>query len=160
MRYGPCVFLCSLYHIHMIKATTRLFIDDANAIFILWHHVQLILFSHQYLSHVSLVHLGTHILLDIIIVICQHQLIKVVVFSKSWCPYCNTTKQLFSSKGIDFKVIELDKVDNGDEIHGALMVISGQRTVPNVFIKGQHLGGNDDTHAADRSGKLQEMLGK
>ena len=59
---------------------------------------------------------------------------------------------------VNAKVIELNQVDNGDEIQRALQVISGQRTVPNVFIKGQHLGGNDDTQAAARNGKLKQML--
>lgn len=49
-------------------------------------------------------------------------------------------------------------MENGAEIQSALLDISGQRTVPNVFIKGKHLGGNDDTQAAARSGKLEEML--
>ena len=61
---------------------------------------------------------------------------------------------------IDAKVIELDGMENGAEIQGALLDISGQRTVPNVFIKGEHLGGNDDTQAAARSGKLEELLKK
>eukprot|EP00804_Cyclotella_cryptica_P012588 CCRYP_014735-RB/>CCRYP_014735-RB protein AED:0.39 eAED:0.39 QI:0/-1/0/1/-1/0/1/0/63 len=60
---------------------------------------------------------------------------------------------------IPAKVIELDNMDNGPEVQAALLDISGQRTVPNVFIKGKHLGGNDDSQAAARSGKLQEMLG-
>ena len=84
---------------------------------------------------------------------------KVVVFSKTWCGYCSMTKQLLNSQGISAKVIELNQVDNGDDIQKALQVISGQRTVPNVFVKGKHLGGNDDTQAAARSGKLQQMLG-
>jgi len=60
---------------------------------------------------------------------------------------------------IPAKIIELDNMDNGPEVQAALLDISGQRTVPNVFIKGKHLGGNDDSQAAARSGKLQEMLG-
>ena len=60
---------------------------------------------------------------------------------------------------IPAKIIELDTMDNGNEVQAALLDISGQRTVPNVFIKGKHLGGNDDSQAAARSGKLQEMLG-
>jgi len=55
-------------------------------------------------------------------------------------------------------VIELDKIEGGSEIQNALQTISGQRTVPNVYIKGTHLGGNDDTQAAHRSGKIKEML--
>ena len=82
----------------------------------------------------------------------------VVVFSKSYCPFCTSTKQLFSSMNIDAKVIELNEMDDGNDIQAAVLDISGQRTVPNVFIKGKHLGGNDDTQAAARSGKLAEML--
>jgi len=60
---------------------------------------------------------------------------------------------------IDAKVIELDEVDSGAAIQDVLAELSGQRTVPNVFVKGEHLGGNDDTQAAIASGKLKEMLG-
>jgi glutaredoxin 3 len=83
----------------------------------------------------------------------------VVVFSKSFCPFCTKTKSLMDELKIEHKVIELDEVDNGAAIQDALKEISGQRTVPNVFVKGDHLGGNDDTQAAAASGKLQEMLG-
>lgn len=82
------------------------------------------------------------------------------MFSKSYCPYCQYTKDLFNNMSVNAKVIELDQVDNGDDIQRALQVISGQRTVPNVFVKGQHLGGNDDTQAAARNGKLKQMLEK
>eukprot|EP00804_Cyclotella_cryptica_P024372 CCRYP_018571-RB/>CCRYP_018571-RB protein AED:0.21 eAED:0.20 QI:0/-1/0/1/-1/1/1/0/63 len=60
---------------------------------------------------------------------------------------------------IPARIIELDKMDNGPEVQAALLDISGRRTVKNEFIKGKHLGGNDDSQAAARSGKLQEMLG-
>ena len=59
---------------------------------------------------------------------------------------------------IPAKIIELDTMDNGSEVQAALLDISGQRTVPNVFIKGKHMGGNDDTQAAARSGKLAKMM--
>ena len=48
--------------------------------------------------------------------------------------------------------------EEGVELQNALLEMTGQRSVPNVFVKGQHVGGNDDTQAAARSGKLQEML--
>lgn len=83
---------------------------------------------------------------------------KVVVFSKTYCPYCKATKQLFEKMGVDAEVIELDLMSNGDAMQAALTEFSGQRTVPNVFINGKHLGGNDATQAAKRSGKLEEML--
>lgn len=84
----------------------------------------------------------------------------VVVFSKSYCPYCTATKELFTGLGVDFKVHELDKMgDAGPELQMALFKMTGQKTVPNVFVKGNHVGGNDATQAAAKQGKLQEMLG-
>jgi glutaredoxin 3 len=82
------------------------------------------------------------------------------VFSKSYCPYCTATKELFKDLGVDFKVHELDQMgDDGPALQASLFRMTQQRTVPNVFVKGQHIGGNDNTQAAARAGKLQEMLG-
>eukprot|EP00632_Arachnochrysis_sp_CCMP2950_P002398 CAMPEP_0185720190 /NCGR_PEP_ID=MMETSP1164-20130828/49991_1 /TAXON_ID=1104430 /ORGANISM="Chrysoreinhardia sp, Strain CCMP2950" /LENGTH=203 /DNA_ID=CAMNT_0028387853 /DNA_START=80 /DNA_END=692 /DNA_ORIENTATION=- len=64
----------------------------------------------------------------------------VVVFSKSYCPFCAQTKSLFASLGVDADVIELDLRDDGADLQDALKDLTGQSTVPNVFIKGQHLG--------------------
>ena len=72
---------------------------------------------------------------------------NVMVYSKSWCPFCVQTKDLLNSKGIAFTVKELDQEANGDSIQQALQAKTGQRTVPNIFIKGQHLGGNSDLYA-------------
>lgn len=83
----------------------------------------------------------------------------MVVFSKSFCPFCKKTKELLEDMNIEAKVYELNKMDDGADIQDALLEMSGQRTVPNVFVKGEHLGGNDDTQAAAKSGKLSEMLG-
>lgn len=84
----------------------------------------------------------------------------VVVFSKTWCGYCAATKALFADLGVEAKVFELDTMGgDGVEIQKELLAMTGQRSVPNVFVKGKHVGGNDDTQAAARTGKLQEMLG-
>jgi glutaredoxin 3 len=73
------------------------------------------------------------------------------------------TKQLFERLGIDAKVIELDKIKNGlgpakNSIALKLLELTGQRTVPNVFLLGKHLGGNDQAHDAARSGALKHIL--
>jgi glutaredoxin 3 len=84
----------------------------------------------------------------------------VVVFAKSYCPHCAATKELFTSMGVDFVVHDLDKMgDDGPALQLSLFNKTNQKTVPNVFVKGQHIGGNDDTQAAAKEGKLQEMLG-
>ncbi|XP_057983888.1 glutaredoxin-like isoform X2 [Malania oleifera] len=67
----------------------------------------------------------------------------VVVFSKSFCPFCVEVKKLLSDMGASFKAIELDTESDGGEIQSALLEWTGQRTVPNVFIGGVHIGGCD-----------------
>ncbi|KAF1816685.1 glutaredoxin domain-containing protein [Eremomyces bilateralis CBS 781.70] len=71
----------------------------------------------------------------------------VAVFSKSYCPFCKATKALLSELGAKYYAIELDQVDDGAAIQDALANLTGQRTVPNVFIGQQHIGGNSDVQA-------------
>lgn len=70
---------------------------------------------------------------------------KVMVFSKTTCPFCTKIKNLFDSLGFKYEVLELDQLAEGPAIQAALAEKSGQRTVPNVFINGDHIGGCDDT---------------
>ena len=51
-------------------------------------------------------------------------------------------------------------MQNGSEIQSTLASMTGQRTVPSVWVKGTFIGGNDDTHKLYQSGKLNEMLTK
>ncbi|XP_054711968.1 uncharacterized protein LOC129232325 [Uloborus diversus] len=83
---------------------------------------------------------------------------KIMIFSKSSCPYCVKVKQLFQSLGVDYFALELDKEDNGSELQDAMAKKAGRRSVPQVFIKGTHIGGCDDTMAAHKSGKLVSLL--
>ncbi|CAB9502718.1 Glutaredoxin-2, mitochondrial [Seminavis robusta] len=84
---------------------------------------------------------------------------QVVIWSKSYCPYCKATKQLFNSmKGVEVVVHELDNMKDGAMIQQELLHLTGQRSVPNVFVQGRHVGGNDDTQAAHQNGRLQDLL--
>lgn len=58
----------------------------------------------------------------------------------------------------EFFVIELDEVEDGDAIQDYLAQKTGQRTVPNIFIKQQHIGGCDDLLRIKASGQLQKLL--
>ncbi|KAL5598790.1 hypothetical protein BROUX41_003877 [Berkeleyomyces rouxiae] len=82
----------------------------------------------------------------------------VVIFSKSYCPYCNASKALIKKLGYDFKVYELDQMDDGSEIQNALAEVTGQRTVPNNFINGESIGGNSDLQELHSSKKLEGAL--
>ncbi|PYH97207.1 putative glutaredoxin [Aspergillus ellipticus CBS 707.79] len=81
----------------------------------------------------------------------------VVVFSKSYCPYCKASKQLLNDLGAKYTALELDQLDDGTELQNALYEISSQRTVPNIFIKQQHIGGNSDLQGKAKQ-ELQALL--
>ncbi|GAA5827645.1 hypothetical protein JCM5353_008757 [Sporobolomyces roseus] len=83
---------------------------------------------------------------------------KVVVFSKSYCPYCRNAKQLLKSLDVEFDLYELDQMEEGADWQNALAEMSGQRTVPNLFIGGNHVGGFSDLEAKHRSGELKKLL--
>lgn len=69
-------------------------------------------------------------------------------------------KKLFKENGIPFKAIELDNMDGGAELQDALIDKTNQRTVPNVFIGREHIGGSDDTLKLHKSGDLMRKLAK
>ncbi|TFK21281.1 glutaredoxin [Coprinopsis marcescibilis] len=85
---------------------------------------------------------------------------QVVIFSKSYCPYCKRTKALFAASfpELEPEILELDERDDGGPIQQYLAEKTGQRTVPNVFVATKHIGGNDDTHSAFKAGKLAKLL--
>ncbi|KAJ4130179.1 Glutaredoxin [Fusarium equiseti] len=83
---------------------------------------------------------------------------SVVVFSKSYCPYCKQTKNTLDELDTEYELLELDQVSDGSALQDALEKISGQRTVPNVYIKQQHIGGNSDVQSLKSGGKLKSLL--
>ncbi|KAJ2880958.1 Glutaredoxin [Coemansia aciculifera] len=82
----------------------------------------------------------------------------VMVFSKSYCPYCTRAKNELTKKKIAFKAIELDNTKDGGDIQAYLQQLTTQRTVPNIFANGHHIGGCDDTLDKLASGMFQKLL--
>ncbi|GBP16685.1 Glutaredoxin-C4 [Eumeta japonica] len=83
---------------------------------------------------------------------------KVVVFSKSYCPYCKLAKEVFNKVKQPIKVYELDEREDGSDIQNNLAEITGFRTVPQVFINGKCVGGGSDVKELYQKGELQPML--
>ncbi|KAI5741643.1 hypothetical protein M8J76_015665 [Diaphorina citri] len=84
---------------------------------------------------------------------------QVMIFSKTTCPYCTKAKEKFKSINQSFKAIELDLLgDNGSKIQNALFEKSGQKTVPNIFINGKHIGGCDATMKLFETGEISKIL--
>ena len=80
---------------------------------------------------------------------------KVIVYSKEQCPYCRMAKDLLSSKHVAFEEI---RVDLDAQQLEEMMRLSNRRTVPQIFINGQSIGGYDDLAALAKSGKLDGLL--
>mmetsp|Transcript_987 Transcript_987/g.1248 ORF Transcript_987/g.1248 Transcript_987/m.1248 type:complete len:149 (-) Transcript_987:349-795(-) len=69
----------------------------------------------------------------------------VAIFSKTTCGFCTRLKWHFKDLDINPAVVELNKDPNGLNFHEKLIQLTGQRTVPYVFIHGEFIGGHDDT---------------
>eukprot|EP00475_Leptophrys_vorax_P041910 TRINITY_DN79017_c0_g1_i1.p2 TRINITY_DN79017_c0_g1~~TRINITY_DN79017_c0_g1_i1.p2 ORF type:complete len:154 (-),score=14.56 TRINITY_DN79017_c0_g1_i1:191-586(-) len=82
----------------------------------------------------------------------------IVIFSKSYCPYCRRAKATFQQLNVSPHVIELDHRDDGHVIQDILLDLVGRRTVPQVFVGGEHIGGADDTADAFASFELQPKV--
>lgn len=88
----------------------------------------------------------------------------VVIFSKTYCPYCKMAKEAVAESGakVDgFKgatVIELDTRKDGTALQAYLAKKTGRSTVPNVFINGKSVGGGDEVAGYLRSGVLPQMI--
>ncbi|XP_078442486.1 monothiol glutaredoxin-S10-like [Wolffia australiana] len=83
----------------------------------------------------------------------------VVVYSKTWCSYSMEVKALFKRLGVEPLVIELDELGpQGPQLQKLLERLTGQFTVPNVFIGGKHIGGCTDTVKLYHKGELTTLL--
>ncbi|NBX04257.1 MAG: glutaredoxin 3 [Alphaproteobacteria bacterium] len=81
---------------------------------------------------------------------------EVIVYTKDYCPYCTKAKALLTRKGAAFREIDITH----DEALQKEMVekSGGRRTVPQIFIGGQSIGGCDDMYALNAEGKLDALL--
>ncbi|HRE22437.1 MAG TPA: glutaredoxin 3 [Rhabdaerophilum sp.] len=81
---------------------------------------------------------------------------EIVVYSKSYCPYCQAAKALLTRKGAAFT--EIDVTTDPEGQRAMARKANGRSTVPQIFIDGQHIGGSDDLHALDARGGLDPLL--
>lgn len=83
---------------------------------------------------------------------------KVCVFSKTSCGFCNKAKQLLEKYNIDTLIYELDTMNEGSILHENLISKTNHKTVPNIFINGQHIGGYSELEKLFKSGELFIMV--
>jgi glutaredoxin 3 len=80
----------------------------------------------------------------------------VKMFTTAVCPYCVRAKQLLKARGVEH--IEEVRIDQLPEERSRMMALTGRRTVPQIFIGDQHVGGCDDLIALDGRGGLLHLL--
>jgi glutaredoxin 3 len=80
---------------------------------------------------------------------------EVVIYTTRVCPYCVAAKRLLTTRGATYREVDV----TGDEAKRAWLVeTTGRRTVPQIFIAGEAVGGYDEIAALDRTGALADKL--
>jgi glutaredoxin 3 len=82
---------------------------------------------------------------------------RVTIYTTPVCPYCVAAKSLLRSKAVEFDEID---VSARPELRTWLIERSRQRTVPQIFVNGEALGGFSDIAALDKQGKLDPLLAR
>ncbi len=79
----------------------------------------------------------------------------VTIYTTPYCSFCFAAKALLKRKGVSFKEVDV----RGYEARLAMMErTQGQGSVPQIFIGETHVGGSDDIHDLERSGRLDPLL--
>lgn len=80
----------------------------------------------------------------------------VTVYTTNWCPYCRQAEKFLEEKGVAFKNVD---VTNDDALREKLVEMSGgRRTVPQIFIGDEAIGGYSDMIALHQKGQLEAKL--
>jgi glutaredoxin 3 len=82
--------------------------------------------------------------------------VEIIMYSTAWCGYCQRARNLLERKGVAVREIKIDEEATERDI--MLKRTGGRRTVPQIFIGEQHVGGYDDLVALDRAGELDRLL--
>jgi glutaredoxin 3 len=80
---------------------------------------------------------------------------RIVIYTKDNCAYCDRAKELLTARHATFEEV---RIDLDDQKRDEMIRLSNRRTVPQIFINDQPIGGFDDLAALAKSGKLDGLL--
>ena len=83
-------------------------------------------------------------------------MVNIELYTSPYCGFCHAAKRLLTKNSVIFQ--EIDIALHPERRSEMLVRANGRHTVPQIFINDQHVGGCDELHALDRSGKLATML--
>jgi len=81
---------------------------------------------------------------------------KIEIYSGDYCPYCVRAKSLLKQRGLDF--IEYNVQQEPEKRVEMMKRSNGGRSIPQIFINDQHVGGCDELYALDKKGQLDAWL--
>ena len=82
---------------------------------------------------------------------------QIVMYTKSWCAYCERAKHLLTEKGQSWTEIDIEAEPAR---RGEMIERSGLSTVPQIWVGDRHVGGFDDLAELERRGELDPLLGR
>ncbi|HZF17948.1 MAG TPA: glutaredoxin 3 [Steroidobacteraceae bacterium] len=80
---------------------------------------------------------------------------EILVYTTGWCPFCMRAKALLDRKGFHYRELN---VEDDPVLREEMVKRSGRRTVPQIFVGETHVGGFDELHALDRTGRLDPLV--
>jgi glutaredoxin 3 len=80
---------------------------------------------------------------------------SVTVYTTDYCGFCTSAKKLLERRGIDYEEINLAR---DADSRAQLSTLTGMFTFPQILVEGQPIGGFAQLVAADREGRLGELL--
>jgi glutaredoxin 3 len=83
-------------------------------------------------------------------------MVNVDIYTTPYCPFCTRAKKLLANKKVEFN--EIDLSENPDKFEEMLSKSNGARTVPQIFVNGEHIGDCDHIHDLDQKGELDKIL--
>ena len=81
---------------------------------------------------------------------------EIFMYSSQFCPYCVNAEKLLLNKGI--KKIKKIMVDENSSYMDEMIKITGQKTVPQIFIGGKHIGGFEQLRSINNDGSLNKLI--
>ena len=83
-------------------------------------------------------------------------MVNIDIYTTPYCPFCIRAKKLLVNKKVEFN--EIDLSENPDKFEEMLSKSNGARTVPQIFVNGEHIGDCDHIHDLDQKGELDKIL--
>jgi glutaredoxin 3 len=80
----------------------------------------------------------------------------VEIYTTRYCPFCHSAKALLKRKGVNYSEIDVGR--DWERREEMIQRANGRMTVPQIFIGTVHVGGSDELHALERTGKLDLLL--